>query len=78
MKEHEKWLNEELTGVATKKFELETQNVATVDEIINTISETSWWAALEMLSNKLKQITDPPNCRCLLSVREIIEEELQE
>ena len=34
-------------------------------------------AALEMLSAKLKQLTDPPNCRCLPYVQEIIDEELK-
>ena len=34
-------------------------------------------AGLKMLSNKVEQITDPPDCRCLLLVQEIIEEELK-
>lgn len=78
MKQHQKWLHETLTDEVANKFEVEIQDVTTEDDIINVISETSWRAALEMLSNKLKQITDPPNCRCLLSVQEIIDEELQE
>ena len=77
MKEHKKWLIETLTVEGAKKFELETSKVSTIDEALLTVSETSWRGALEMLSNKLKQITDPPNCRCLLSVQEIIDEELE-
>ncbi len=52
MKEHEKWLHEELTDEAAKKFELETPNVATVDEVINTVSETAWRGALKWIKEE--------------------------
>ena len=64
MKEFEKW-SKTPTGFAESKSEY-------------AEGEAAWRAALEMLYSKLKQITDPSNCRCLLSVQEIIEEELQE
>lgn len=77
MKEFEKWLNRTLSVEEAKKFDLETANVTTSDQAVLVVSETAWRGALEMLSNKLKQLTDPPNCMCLLSVQEIIDEELK-
>ena len=64
MKQHQKWLNETLGKEEAEKFEVETSNVTTVDEIINTISETAWRGALELVlgwldySSEHKEIAD--------------------
>ena len=39
--------------------------------------EKYYRAALTMLFGKCEQISSPPDCRCILSVQEIIEKELQ-
>ena len=58
MKAHNEWLHETLSGEVAKKFELETANVTTIDEIILTISETAWRGALEEVLTQLNNIYD--------------------
>ena len=36
-----------------------------------------WRAALRRLYERIEQMSEPPDCRCFLSVQEIINEELQ-
>ena len=75
MKELKKWWNEKRTLEETF---IEIGYPRTQDQLIDALSEVVWRAALKMLSKKIKQITNPPNCRCLLSVQEIIDEELED
>lgn len=48
-----------------------------VESINFEMDSDIWKAALEMLSNKLEQMTEPPDCRCIHSIQEIIKEELE-
>ena len=49
MKQHQKWLNKTIRDESANKFEIETGGMTTIDQIISTISETSWRGAFELM-----------------------------
>ncbi len=75
MRAHKKWLNETLTDERAKKFELETANVSTMDEIILAVSETSWRGALEWIYKEARKLEKQPESP--IDAFDLIEEELK-
>ena len=73
MKQHQKWLHESLSNEAAEKFEAETQDVATFDQALLKVTETSWRGALEWFKSEIDR------CHAGNDVIDLIfEEELKE
>ena len=41
------------------------------------LKKIGWEAALKMLAIKLEQMVEPPSCRCIQTIQEIIKEEIE-